>query len=252
MPPRLGDNEFVSSNISSQRTAARVAGFSLLSIILSGVVGTLVGRDHIIVPGDAAATALNIMSHERLFRVGTACEIVMFNCDVVLAIALYVLLKPVNATLALLGSFWRLANAIMLGVSVVGSIVALDLLSGAHYLATFKTDQLQALAALFLDLYDRGSVIGLIFFSLGAAVHSYLLLRSGYIPRILSLAYLIAVVWLLICCFIFIICPGLAAILDPAFILPDFVAELLVGLWLALKGANIDSPNDKQLDVATA
>jgi Domain of unknown function (DUF4386) len=98
----------------SQRIAARVAGCALLLILISGVVGTFIGRDHIVVSGDAVATARNIVAHELQFRV-TAFEIVMFNCDVVLAVALYVLLKPINPALALLGAFWRLGNAIVLG-----------------------------------------------------------------------------------------------------------------------------------------
>jgi hypothetical protein len=112
----------------SQRIAARVAGCALPLIIISGVVGTFIGRDHIVVSGDAVATARNIVAHE-LHRVGTAFEIVMFNCDVVLAVALYVLLEPINP---LLGAFWRLGNAIVLGVSVAFSLAALDFFYAAH------------------------------------------------------------------------------------------------------------------------
>ena len=78
----------------SQSLAARIAGAALLLIIVSGVAGTLIGRSHIDVPKDAVATARNILAHPTRFRVGTAFEIVMFNCDVVLAVALYILLKP--------------------------------------------------------------------------------------------------------------------------------------------------------------
>jgi len=162
----------------------------------------------------------------------------MFNCDIVLALALYVLLKPVSAPLALLGSFWRLANAVVLGIGAVFSLVVLDLLGETHYQA-FNPDQRQALMTLVLDVYDKGSVIGLIFFSLGAALHSYLLLRSGYIPKVLSALYLFAAIWLLVCCFVFVIAPGVAAALGSGFIVPDFVAELLVAVWLLFKGAKI-------------
>ena len=89
----------------------------------------------------------------------------------------YVLLKPINPALALLGAFWRL-----------GAIV---------------------------------SLVGLVFFSLGAAVHSYLLLKSAYIPRILSGLYLFAAVWLLLCCFGFIIAPKSMTMFNAAFIVPD-------------------------------
>jgi hypothetical protein len=97
----------------SQQVYARIAGVSLLVIILSGALS-----NDLIVAGDAAATAHNILAHERKFRVGLAGEMIMLNSDVVLALALYALLKPVNEILALLGTFWRIANAIVLGVGV--------------------------------------------------------------------------------------------------------------------------------------
>jgi hypothetical protein len=102
----------------SQRIAARIAGYTLLLLMVSGFTGMLAFGGHPIVAGDAAATARNILADERSFRGGLVCEIVMFNCDVVLALALYALLKPVNSTLALLGSFWRIANAVLLGAGI--------------------------------------------------------------------------------------------------------------------------------------
>ena len=223
----------------SQRVAARIAGSALLLIIVSGVVGTFIGRDHMDISGDAAATARNILAHQTRFRIGTAFEVVMLNCDVVLAVALYILLKPVNAAFALLGAFWRLGNAIVLGVSVAFSLAALDFLGGAHYLQAFNANQLQAQAKFFLDMHETGSLVGLVFFSLGAAVHSYLLLKSAYIPKILSGLYLLGAVWLLMCCFGFIVAPDSMTVFNTAFIMPDFIAELLVALWLTCKGANV-------------
>jgi hypothetical protein len=105
-----------SSDDDSQRVYARIAGVSLLVIILSSLLS-----NDLIAAVDAAATARNILTHERQFRVGLAGELIMLNSDVVLALALYALLKPVNRLLALLGAFWRVANAIVLGVGVVES-----------------------------------------------------------------------------------------------------------------------------------
>jgi hypothetical protein len=224
----------------SQRVAARIAGSALLLIIVSGVVGTIVGRDHIEIAGDAVATAQNILAHQTRFRIGTAFEIVMLNCDVVLAVALYILLKPVNVALALLVAFWRLGNAIVLGVSVAFSLGAPDFLGGAHYLKVFNAEQLQAQAKFFLDMHEPASLVGLVFFSLGAAVHSYLLLKSAYIPRILAGIYLFGAVWLLFCCFGFIIAPDSMTVFNTAFIVPDFVKGYLplqtgpVLLWVGL------------------
>lgn len=225
--------------VAAQRLAARVAGFTLLLLIASGVFGAFVLQNHIIVPENLARTAQNLLAHERRFRLGILCEIIMFNCDVVLALALYALLRPVNCTLALLGALWRIANATVLGLAAVATLVALDVLGDPHYLATFTTSQLQSLTAIFLDLHDTGSLVALIFWSLGAALHSYLLFRSRYIPRILSAAYLFVAVQLLLCNLALVVFPGISTTLGLGYVLPDLIVELAVALWLSIKGAQI-------------
>jgi hypothetical protein len=214
----------------SQAAAARVAGVALLVIILSSALS-----NNLVVP-DAAATAHNIAAHERQFRIGLAGEMLMLNSDVVLALALYALLKPINATLALLGAFWRIANATVLGVGIIVSLVALRVLDGTHDPTAFQTDQMQVLARQLLDLHGAGMLVGLIFFGLGAATHSYLFWKSRYIPRFLSGSYFVVTVLIVVCCFAIILIPSLGALIDPWFVLPDFVVELAVALWLTIKG----------------
>jgi hypothetical protein len=94
---------------------------------------------------------------------------------------------------------------------------------------------------MFFNFHTQVSLMGLMFFCLGAGVHSWLLLRSGYIPRAISGLYLFASVEMLLCCFVFILFPKSRAILDPGFVVPDFLAELATALWLALKGVNLSS-----------
>lgn len=226
----------------SQRLAARIAGFTLLFLMISGLTGMFVFGRHLTVPGDAARTAQNILAHERPFRAEQVCGIVMLNCDVVLALALYGLLRPVNSTLALLGSSWRIANAILLGVGIASSLVGLDLLSNPHEMWLLRFDQLHALTLVFFDLGSRLSLIGLTFFCLGAGIHSWLLYRSRYIPRVISGLYLFCCIEMLFCCFLFILLPSTRAVLDPAFVVPDFFAELAAALWLALKGVKLPAP----------
>jgi hypothetical protein len=218
----------------SQRIYARVAGVSLLVIILSSLLS-----NNLIVPGDAAVTARNILMHQRQFRIGLAGELLMLNFDFILAIALYALLRPINRNLALLGALWRIGNAVVLGVGVAASLVALLDLGDVHYLMAFKTDQIQAIARQLLDIHGAVTIIGLIFFGLGAATHSYLLWQSRYIPRVLSASYLIVAALIVVCCFAIIVFPRLDAIIDPWFVVPDFIVELAVALWLTIKGANI-------------
>lgn len=222
----------------TQQVWARIAGFTLLLLMASGLLGIL-GFGDPIVEGNAAATANELLAHETGFRGALACEIVMLNCDVVLALALYALLKPVNVTLALLGSFWRIANAVLLGTGVAASLVGLDLFGNVNFTSLLNADQRHAIGLMFFDVHERLSLMGLLFFCLGAGVHSYLLYQSRYIPRLISGLYLFACAEMLLCCFTFIIFPKARAVLDPAFIAPDFVAELAAALWLAFKGVRL-------------
>jgi len=92
---------------------------------------------------------------------------------------------------------------------------------------------------MFFDLHHHLSLMGLMFFCFGAGVHSWLLFRSGYIPRVISGLYLFASVEMLLCCFVFLIFPASRAVLDPGFVVPDFVAELATALWLMFRGVKL-------------
>jgi hypothetical protein len=223
----------------SQKIAAHIAGFTLLLLMASGVIGKFAFGRHQIVLGKVLATAQNVLAHELRVREGLVCEIVMLNCDVVLALALYALLKPVNVALALLGSFWRIANAVLLGIGVAASLVSLDLLGNPNFMSLMNAAASHAVALVFFDLHNRLSLMGLLFFSLGAGIHSWLLYKSRYIPRMISGLYLFASLEMLLCCFAFITFPKTREILDPAFLVPDFFAELSAALWLAIKGVTL-------------
>ena len=229
----MTDGDTVSTS-DRQRRYARVAGVALLVICLSGVLS-----NDLVVPGDAAATARNILGHERWFRIGLAGELLMVNADVVVAVALYALLKPVNAPLAMLGMLWRFANVLLQGVGIVVSLVALDCLGDAHYRIAFTASQLQATARQLLDIHGTAMGVGLVFFGLGAAVHAYLLWTSRYVPRVLSGAYIVVTALILLSCSAVIIFPNLETVIDPWLIAPDFFVEFAVALWLTIKGANI-------------
>ena len=135
----------------SKRTAARVAGFAYLLSLTTEVVSEFRIKPHLIVAGNAAETARNILAHESLFRLGIACDLIYALGTVVLLTALYVILKPVNRNLALLATFWRLVYAVMWVVIALNSFTALRLLSGAEYVSAFGAEQLQALARLHLS-----------------------------------------------------------------------------------------------------
>jgi hypothetical protein len=220
----------------AQRTAAKVVGSLYLFLMVTGVFAEFYARGSLIVPGDAVQTATNIVASERLFRIGTVSNLITFVGDVILVWALYVVLKPVNRSVALLAAFLRVAECSILAIIILNDFVALRFLSGASYLRAFDAQQLQALARVFISVQADGYRIGIVFFGLGSAVFSYLWLRSRYIPRgfaawgIFS-SLLVAIVNLAIMVF-----PNVAPVVTPAYFVPIMFFEIALGLWLLVKG----------------
>jgi len=220
----------------AQHTAARVAGFLYLLMMVTGVFAEFYARGRLIVPGDAVQTAKNIVASERLFRIGTVSNLITFAGDVILVVALYVVLKPINRNVALLAAFWRLGECAILALITLNDFAALRLLSGADYLRAFDAKQLQALAYTFVGLEGAGYLIGGVFFGLGSTVFSYLWFRSRYIPRGLAAWGIFASLVMVIVTLAIMVVPSLEAVVIPAYFAPIFIFEVTLGFWLLVKG----------------
>ena len=230
---RLGEIEMTNSIAdSSLRKAAIVAGLGLLVMSIFAIFAQFSVIQGLIVPGDAAATSNNIMANEMLFRLGIVSFMIVIICDVIVAWGLYVLLKPVNKNLSLLTAWFRLAYAAIFAVALANLFYALQLLSGADYLAAFEPNQLQAQVMLSLDAFHAGWTIGLVIFGLHLALLGYLAFKSGYIPKILGILLIIAGFGYFINSFIFFLVPNYEAIIS----LFTFIGELLFMFWLLWKG----------------
>jgi hypothetical protein len=221
----------------SQRKAARVAGFSFLFTLPFVVFANFAVHDRLVVAGNAAETARNIIAHERLFRISIACDLIYCAGLVALLTALYVVLKPVNRGLALLAALWRLVYALMWVRMTLNLFDVLRLLSGADYLRAFEAAPLQALARLYLSARFDQYYVGLLFWGLASTVCSYLWLKSNYIPRALAAWGVISSGWCVACTFVFIIFPDFAKVVNLWwFDSPIGIFELATSLWLLFKG----------------
>ena len=222
---------------SSQRTAAKVAGVGLLFSIVIVVFANYVLLNPLIVRGNAAETARNIMAHETQFRVALTCFLTYSASVIVLLAALYVILKPVNQGLALVGALFRLVFAIMWLLSTLNMLGALRLLSGASYLQILEADRLQALARVSVAGTFDDYYIGLPFFGLAATVCAWLWLKSNYLPKGLAVFGVISSALCVVCAFVFLIFPGFAKPVDPYwFDSPMTIFELVLSFWLLFKG----------------
>lgn len=223
----------------SPQTYARVGGLLYLYIIVAALFAEAYVRGKLIVSTDAAATANNILAHETLFRIGFAGDLLNVTVDVAVALILYVLLKPVNRNLALLAALFRLATDVIIGIALLMEFVGLRILSDGSFLKGFDQQQVQALAMLMFKLHGSGYVISLVFFGVGLLVLGYLIFRSGYFPKLLGVLLAIAGSGYLINSFARLVAPPVADALFPWTLLPGFIAELGLCLWLLVKGVNV-------------
>ena len=234
----------ISSIENSQRTAAKVAGVSFLFSMAIVVFANYVLLNPLLVRGNAAETARNIMAHETQFRVALTCFLTYSVSVVVLLTALYVILKPVNQGLALVGALFRLVFALLWLLSSINMLGALRLLGSASYLQVFETDRLQTLARLSVAALFDDYYVGLPFFGLAATVCAWLWFKSNYIPKGLALFGVISSGWCVICAFVYLIFPGFAKPVNPYwFDSPMALFEIVLSFWLLFKGLKPFEPS---------
>ena len=228
-----------------QKTA-RIAGVLYLSIAILAPLGDMLVRQSLIVPGDPATTAHNIAASQGLFRLSLVGDLVTQTIHVFLVVALFRLLKAVDKNQALLMVLLGMAGVPIAMLSGLYLVAALLLSSGAGHLAAFAPDQLQALVPLFLDLHGQGVFIAQIFWGLWLFPLGYLVFRSGYIPRILGILLVIGGLGYLIDCLIVFLIPSL----DVTVSLFSFWGEVLLPLWLLIKGVNVEQWEKRALESA--
>lgn len=229
----------ISSVERSPQLYARVAGFLYLAIIVLGISGELFVRGALVASGDAAATANGISASPLLWRAGIVGDLLMHVLDVPVIVILYLLLRPVSESLALLATLINLVQTAVLAANKLNLLFPLFLLEDGAYLKAFSPEQLQSLAYLAIKAHGYGFGIGLIFFGVACLVRGYLIFKCGYFPKFLGLLMAIAGLSYLTNSFALILSPTLAASMFPAILVPAFVGELSLSLWLIVKGVNV-------------
>src|SRR5437762_9185336 len=121
----------------SPQLYARIGGVLYLIIIVVGLFGEAFVRDRLIVSGDAAATATNLISHESLWRFHIAAELFLLICAVALLLILFVLMTPVSRYLALLAVFINLISIGIEAATAMNLLQTLFPLGNAGYLKAF-------------------------------------------------------------------------------------------------------------------
>jgi len=229
----------------SQCKAARVAGFMFLFSLIVPLLNWTFVLSKLIVAENVIATANNIMANELQFRIGITIELTMSVGLIVLALALYEILKSTNKNLALLALFLKIVEATIVAVIVLVSFIALQILNGDAYLTGFTPEQLQAPVGFLLNKHTVLYSIPMVFLGLDMIVFSYLFFKSKYIPKILAGFGFLSFALIFIHALMYIIAPKYAAMLinQIIFYAPSGLFEIIIGIWLLSKGIKIQ-PQD--------
>lgn len=231
----LSTPEAIYSARPAQHTAAKIIGIIYPIQMATGIFGEVFVRGQLIARGDPTRTAENIMASEQLFRLSIAGDLITYILVMVLTWAFYVLLRPINRHLALLGAFFRLSELAVLCIATVNSLVVLRLLSGAAYLKTFDPNQLHSLVMLAYHTQGLGISVGFILLGLGSSIFAYLLLRSDYVPKGLAVLGIFSSLLLALGSLAIIVFPGLGVI-GMSYMMPMGLYEVGLGFWLLIKG----------------
>lgn len=227
----------------STKTTARIAGVLYLLIFVTAGFSEGFVRATLIVPGDATTTAANIVASEGLFRLSIISDLIAFSADAVVAVLLYVLLRPTSRTLALLAMSLRLiAHPAIASINTLNQYMALQVLSGAKYLTGFDPQQLDALVLLFLTAHSYGYLIAGIFFGLHLLVLGYLIYKSSLFPAILGVLVVLASVGYLTESFTYFLVPAYEPVASTIVIVTAVVGELALALYLVVKGVKTERP----------
>jgi hypothetical protein len=221
---------------------ARIAGLCYLLVIIGGMFAALFVRDSLFVSGDATATARSIAANESLWRWGIAVHALYLFPGAAFGVILYRLFKPVHATLALLALVFAIAPVVIEALLLTGLFVPLAMIGEGAAFGALDEGQRHALGYLGVRLFLTGWGFSLLVFSGFCTLIGLLILRSRLVPRVIGALMIAAGASYFLSSLSAILSPALNAALLPEVLLPSFVGEFSLALWLTIKGVNAVDP----------
>jgi hypothetical protein len=207
----------------------------------------------LVVPGDAAATAQNVVANQTLFGWGMAGESVIFLIEIVMAGFLYVLLRPVSRSLSLASALARASEGIvMAATNLFTSILTLIVIGNSGYLAVFDQEQQEALALLFQEANNYVILIWGLFFALHLVLLGWLVYRSEFFPKIPGILLVLAGIGYFAQSFGVMVAPGLSDTLETVVLVLATPGELVFALWLLIKGVDENTWKARALESSEA
>jgi hypothetical protein len=216
-------------------TTARRAGAVYFVFMIVAILSECVfPRDF--VPGDAAATARNITSDELTYRIGILLGFLTHVIFIVLAAILYKLFEDVDREQALLMVLFVCVGVAVALANSLSRFAPLALLGSDYPASAFTRPQLEAMAHDALQIRRSGAAFPMIFWGLWLFPFGVLVMRSGFLPRLLGILLLVAGVGYTVTGATAVVLPEQQRIVS-RLMTPLYMGEVPIVFWLLIKGA---------------
>ncbi len=219
----------------SLRQAALTAGIALALMTLIAPFANFYVLSKLVIAGDAAGTADNIIAAEGLFRLGAISLLVVVILDIIVAWGLWVLLIPVNRDLSLLAAWFRVIYSAVFAVAIANLFHALEWLGNPDYLQVFEPEQIQAQALLSVETFQKEWDLGLIIFGCHLLVLGFLLFKAEFVAKVIGILVAIAGAGYFLNGIIHSLFPDASV----GFLMFTFVGEVVFLFWLLIKGPRL-------------
>lgn len=234
-------NTLDSATLFAQRKHLTYLRFLYPLWMVFGIFSLIYVPSSLLVLDDVAVTASNISSNPLLFRMGIAASLLTQITYIFAALFLYRLFAPVDKNQSVLMLVLALVAVPIAMLNGVNQIAALLLTSGPEYLSDFTADQLNAAMMFFLELNGQGINIASIFWGLWLFPLGCLAYKSGYFPKFIGVAQIVAGVGYTAGAFIVLIFPDANTLLS--IVEPMTVGEVIFIAWIVIMGAKFPSDN---------
>lgn len=222
--------------MNSNKKTARIAGILFLMMVVFGLAAEIFFRQKIFSASDMAITANHILSNVFIYRAGIVSDILMTISYMLTALVLYKLLASVSKSIASTMIIFAVSGSLLLLFNILIETAPLYILTNNDFLSAFSISQQQAMAMFFYNLYQHGYMIGQIFFSLWVLPLGILIYKSGFIPKILGILFIVETIFGLMAVLVHFLMPNVT--LESILMLPMMVAEFSFMFYLLIRGIN--------------
>ncbi|HSZ86640.1 MAG TPA: DUF4386 domain-containing protein [Puia sp.] len=220
----------------SLKRFSRISGLLYLIIIGVGLFAEVFVREAMSASHNSLTIANKIQASEMFYRLGFVADLINFICGLPVILFFWILFRPSHKYIITLAIFFVIISNAVFATNLLNQLHPLLIYGNANYLQAFQPNQLAVLSTMALRVQSQGYAIGLVFFGFYCIIIGYLIFKTNFIPKLLGILYALAGLSYIINSFTMFLSHDFANPLFPYILLPAFIGEFSVCMWLLIMG----------------